>query len=117
MDLLYRLGILLVQAQTPLEQIKVEPGSMPKVPVMAGNVAVSVLEIVYCIVCVALVVMVMTQTTKSEGLTGMLGGSTQSIFRGKKSFEEKISTFTTWIAGSFIIGSFVIFLIIKHIMK
>lgn len=115
MDLLYRLGILLVQA--PLEQIKMDPGTMPKVPVMAGNVAVTVLEIVYCIVCVALVVMVMTQTTKSEGLTGMLGGSSQSIFRGKKSFEEKINTFTTWIAGSFIIGSFVIFLIIKQIMK
>jgi preprotein translocase subunit SecG len=117
MDWIYALGAFLTQAQTPIEQIKIDPGAMPKVPVQPGNIIITILQVVYCIICVALVVIVMTQTSKSEGLSGMLGGSTQSIFRGKKSFEEKLNTITTWVAGGFIIGSFVIFMIIKHLMK
>ena len=31
--------------------------------------------------------------------------------------EEKVSVVRSWIAGAFVIGSFVIFMIIKHILR
>ena len=117
MEFLYRLGAFLAQTQSGGQTPIVVPGSNPKLPVMTANVPVVILEVIYCIICLALVIMVMTQTTKSEGLTGTLGGTTQSIFRGKKSFEEKMTNITNWIAGAFVIGSFVIFLIIKQLLK
>jgi preprotein translocase subunit SecG len=120
LDWIYRAGTFLaqVQAQVPAENmVKVNSASHPASPMAPGGIVISILQIVYFVVCIALIAAVMLQTTKSEGLSGMMGGSTQSIFRGKKSFEEKVSTLTTWIAGAFIIGSFLIFLAIKTFNK
>lgn len=120
LDWIYRLGAMYVQAQT---QMPVKAENLPSVnaaphppsPHQPGGIVIIFLQIVYFVICIGLIVMVMLQTSKSEGLTGMMGGATQSIFRGKKSFEEKISTITTWLAGAFVIGSFLIFLIIKNL--
>jgi len=113
-DFLYKCGAFLVQAQA-------EAGKIPEVtalPTTAATVAhsspfVVVLQLLYSVICIGLIIAVMLHTTKSEGLSGMMGGATQSIFRGKKSFEDKISTFTTYLAAGFIIGSFVIFILIR----
>lgn len=63
---------------------------------------------VYFLVCAGLVVLVLVQTSKSEGLSGTLGGATQSIFRGKRSFEEKLNQITAYVATAFIVGSILI---------
>jgi preprotein translocase subunit SecG len=120
LDWIYRAGAFLaqVQAQVPVENpVRVNPAPHPASPMAPGGIAISILQIIYFVVCIALIAAVMLQTTKSEGLSGMMGGSTQSIFRGKKSFEEKVSTITTWVAGAFVIGSFLIFLAIKTFNK
>jgi len=60
---------------------------------------------VYFLVCVGLVAAVLLQTTKSEGLSGVLGGGTQSVFRGKKGIEERLAEATNYLAVSFIVLS------------
>jgi len=113
-DFLYKCGALLAQAGG---------GKVPEVtalptaaaPVANSSPLVIVLQLLYSVICIGLIVAVMIQTTKSEGLSGMMGGATQSIFRGKKSFEEKISTFTNYLAAAFIIGSFIIFMLIRKL--
>ncbi len=115
---IYRLGAFLTQAQTPMEtvnRLQATPPPQGIPPSAPLNILVVILQLIYFVICLGLIAAVMSQTTKSEGLTGMMGGATQSIFRGKKSFEEKIHTITTWLAGTFIIGSFLLFFVIRNV--
>ena len=88
------------------------PASLPSAPEPGGAGAGGGLSVffifVYLLVCVGLIVFTLIQTTKSEGLSGVIGGASQSIFRGKKSVEEKISQWNTYLAVSFIILSIII---------
>lgn len=61
--------------------------------------------IIYFLICAGLVVAVLLQTTKSEGLSGTIGGSTQSIFKGKMGMEEQLNRFTTYLAVGFVVAS------------
>ena len=80
----------------------------------AGSAFSVLLAIIYILVCIALIELVLVQTTKSEGLSGIIGGASQSVFRGKASFEEKFNTYTTYVAWGFLILSiFISFLIFK----
>ena len=56
------------------------------------------LQIISAIVLIGIV---MSQATKSEGLTGTIGGKSESAFRGKPGAEERISDYTKWAAISF----------------
>lgn len=51
----------------------------------------------------ALIILVMSQTTKSEGLSGTIGGKMTSSFRGKPGADEKLSLFTKYSAISFMV--------------
>ena len=53
----------------------------------------------------ALVGIVMSQSTKSEGLTGTIGGKAESAFRGKPGSEERLSEVTKWAAILFMVTS------------
>ena len=68
----------------------------------------TVLLFIYFLVCLGLVVAVLLQTTKSEGLSGIMGGSSQSVFRGKKGFEETLQEITNYLAVSFVVMSFLV---------
>jgi len=63
---------------------------------------------VYFFVSLGLVITVLLQTTKSEGLSGIIGGSTQSVFHGKKGFEERLQEITNYLAVGFITMSFLV---------
>lgn len=70
---------------------------------------------VYFVICVALIICVLFQTTKNEGLSGVIGGaSTTSLFRGKKSAEETLSLWTTRLAVSFVIFSLFIWILFSR---
>ena len=56
--------------------------------------------------CIALIAAVMSQTTKSEGLSGTIGGRTETSFRFKPGFEEQLATITKWCAIAFLVTSF-----------
>lgn len=59
------------------------------------------------VVAVALVVIVTSQTTKSEGLAGTLGGKTTSSFQGRPGMDEQIQQYTTYLAYAFLVLSFI----------
>lgn len=67
-----------------------------------------VLVVIYFVVCVGLIAAVLSQTTKSEGLTGSMMGGSQSAFRGKKSFDDKLSTLTNSLAIAFLVLSMLV---------
>jgi preprotein translocase subunit SecG len=52
-----------------------------------------------------LVGIVMSQATKSEGLTGTIGGKAESAFRGKPGTEERLAEITKWSAIAFLVTS------------
>lgn len=61
---------------------------------------------------VALIGIVMSQATKSEGLTGTIGGKTESAFQGKPGLDERLQEITKWAAISFMVVS----AIVSHIV-
>ncbi len=56
----------------------------------------------------ALIGIVMSQATKSEGLSGTIGGKAESAFQGKPGFEEKLAEITKWSAITFMVMSAVV---------
>lgn len=63
----------------------------------------TILLIVFFIISLALIIAILLQTTKSEGLSGIIGGSTQSVFHGKKGFEERLQEVTNYLAVAFVV--------------
>ncbi len=57
------------------------------------------------IAAVGLIAIVMSQSTKSEGLTGTIGGKAESAFRGKPGSEERLAEVTKWSAIAFMVTS------------
>lgn len=67
--------------------------------------------VIQIISAIILITLVMLQTTKSEGLTGTIGGKMSSTFRGKHGMDEKLAGLTKWSAIMFMVASFVVYLI------
>lgn len=62
-----------------------------------------ILTVFQLLSAIAIITLVMSQTTKSEGLTGTIGGKMSSSFRGKPGADEKLSLFTRYAAISFMV--------------
>ena len=62
---------------------------------------------------IALIAIVMSQATKSEGLTGTIGGKAESAFQGKPGIEERLGEITKWSAITFMVLS----AILTHVVK
>ncbi len=56
----------------------------------------------------ALIAIVMSQATKSEGLSGTIGGKAESAFQGKPGFEDRLSEITKWAAIFFMVTSAIV---------
>jgi len=65
----------------------------------------SVLSWIQVLAALVLVGLLMSQATKSEGLTGTIGGKADAVFRGKPGTEEKLAELTKWSAIVFIVIS------------
>jgi len=57
---------------------------------------------------IALIAIVMSQATKSEGLTGTIGGKAESAFQGKPGIEERLGEITKWSAVTFMVMSAIV---------
>jgi protein translocase SecG subunit len=61
------------------------------------------ISIVQILACAALIVVVITTQTKSEGLSGTIGGQRSSTFgKAKPGSEERIAEITKWTAIIFL---------------
>lgn len=81
-----------------LAQTQTKGGSM--------NPFMLILLAVFFIISALLVTTILSQTTKSEGLSGTIGGRTESVFKGKsgpKSLEDKLEQITTFLAVGFLV--------------
>ena len=56
----------------------------------------------------ALIGIIMSQATKSEGLSGTIGGKSESAFQGKPGIEERLGEITKWAAITFMVMSAVV---------
>ena len=63
---------------------------------------------IYGVVCILLIGLVMFQTSKAEGLAGIMGGSAQNMFKGKETKdtrEEVFKKWTNWLSIAFVLLS------------
>lgn len=72
---------------------------------MKGTLLHNFVLLIYFLVCVALIAAVLLQTTKSEGLTGTIGGRAESPLLRKKTLEDQLNRVTTFLAVLFLILS------------
>ncbi len=63
----------------------------------------------HALVGIALILLVVSQTSKHEGL-GAVGGASAPAMRGRQGVEEKLSEYTKWTAGAFMILSVLLYL-------
>ncbi len=61
----------------------------------------------------ALIGIIMSQATKSEGLSGMIGGKSESAFQGKPGFEDRLAEITKWAAITFMVVSALVAYVVK----
>lgn len=88
-------GAGLLAAVAPALLTRMSPGQM----LLTG---------IYIVVSVALIGVILSRTTKDEGLSGSMMGPSETIFRGKKSVEDKIDIVTNLLAVAFLILSLVV---------
>ncbi|HEX5323001.1 MAG TPA: preprotein translocase subunit SecG [Capsulimonadaceae bacterium] len=62
------------------------------------NILMNALYVVQFLISIALIVVVAMQTTKSEGLTGTIGGQMTPSFKGKPGMEEQMRSYTIYIS-------------------
>jgi preprotein translocase subunit SecG len=67
----------------------------------------------FLIASIALVVLMAVQTTKTEGLSGTIGGRAESAYRGRLGLSEQLARLTTFVAVAFIVLSILYFFITK----
>jgi|ADurb_H2B_03_Slu_FD_contig_51_541321_length_455_multi_3_in_0_out_0_2 preprotein translocase subunit SecG len=61
---------------------------------------------------VVLIAIVMSQTTKSEGMGGTIGGKSATTFKGKAGLDDQLQRYTMVAAVAF----FVLSLVVGHIL-
>jgi preprotein translocase subunit SecG len=62
---------------------------------------------------IALIAIIMSQATKSEGLSGTIGGKSESAFQGKPGFEDRLGEITKWAAVFFMVTSAMVAYVVK----
>ncbi len=62
---------------------------------------------------IALIAIVMSQATKSEGLSGTIGGKSESAFQGKPGFEDRLDEITKYAAITFLVVSAIVVYVVK----
>ena len=74
-------------------------------------ILITIISIVQTISALGLIVLVMSQTTKSEGLSGTIGGKMTSSFRGKPGMDDKLADMTKYSAILFMVLSLLLYII------
>ncbi|MDR2502406.1 MAG: preprotein translocase subunit SecG [Oscillospiraceae bacterium] len=61
--------------------------------------------IIDLLICLALIVIVTVQSGKTSGLSGALGGGSDTFLskNSGKSFDAKLARATKWVAGAFVV--------------
>ena len=69
-----------------------------------------ILLVLHALVSILLVALVVSQTSKSEGL-GAVGGASGPSMRGRAGLDEKLSEYTRYAAGAFMLLSVILYML------
>ena len=71
------------------------------------------ITIIHLLVCVALIIVVLTQSGKTSGLSGVIGGGSDTYLSKNKakSFDARLARVTKWFAAIFAITSLALHLV------
>jgi protein translocase SecG subunit len=78
------------------------------------DIAKDILIFLQTLLSVALIAIVAFQTTKSEGLTGSIGGQVTSSFKGKPGMDEQIRTGTIYVSVAWFVLSVVTAIVVNR---
>lgn len=71
------------------------------------------IQILFLITVVGLIALMSIQTTKTEGLSGSIGGRMESAYRGRLGLEQRLQRVTTGFAVAFMFLAILDFLITR----
>lgn len=78
---------------------------------LGGKIILETLSIIAQVITqLGLITCILLSTSKSEGLSGTLGGHKDTVFRGRKGSEDILERTTTFFAVSFLVVHFLIFM-------
>jgi preprotein translocase subunit SecG len=75
--------------------------------------AVLVLQILFMLATVGLIALMSIQTTKTEGLSGSIGGRAEAAYKGRLGFEQQITRVTSATAVVWIVLAVVFFVVTR----
>ena len=92
-----------VATAAPVGAVTIPPTAVPTGPSWGSeHIAVLYLiQILFIISVVGLIVLMSIQTTKTEGLSGSIGGRMESAYKGRLGIEQQLTRLTTVFAVSF----------------
>jgi protein translocase SecG subunit len=105
-------------APTPIPVGTIPPAPINGVtfhPTLTGQYPwiLDAIQILFLIATVALIALMSAQTTKTEGLSGSIGGRAESAYHGRLGLDQQITRITTITAYSWIILAVVFFVVAR----
>lgn len=73
----------------------------------------TIVSILFIFSAILLIGLMSVQTTKTEGLSGSIGGRTESAYRGRLGFDQQLARLTSVIAVGFVILAISYFLVTR----
>lgn len=71
------------------------------------------IEILFMLATIAVIALMSVQTTKTEGLSGTIGGRAEAAYHGRLGLDQQISRVTSFAAISWIVLAVVFFLVTR----
>lgn len=76
-------------------------------------VLLTIIQALFILCSVLMVVLMSMQTTKNEGLSGSIGGRSESAYRGRLGFDQQLTRLTGSIASAYVVLAIAYFLVTR----
>lgn len=104
-----------VATAAPVGAVTVPPQAIPSGPSWGSEhlAVLYLVQILFVISVIGLIALMSIQTTKTEGLSGSIGGRMESAYRGRLGIEQQLSRMTTVFAVAFMFLAILNFVITR----
>jgi preprotein translocase subunit SecG len=112
---------LLFLAATPAAALPTAaPAAVPTnfefTPVTFGAqhpILLTIIQALFILTSLVLIVLMSMQTTKNEGLSGSIGGRSESAYRGRLGLDQQLTRLTGGIASAYVVLAVAYFLVTR----
>jgi protein translocase SecG subunit len=101
---------------TPIPLAPPSPGGTTFAPPTIADAhpgLVLALQVLFMIATIAVIALMSVQTTKTEGLSGSIGGRAEAAYKGRLGFEQQITRVTSFFAIAWIVLAVVFFVVTR----